>query len=78
MSGPRKRHRRGGRRQVEPLPAAEVDDGLCRWIDYCGGRMFVVGHTEGGAPYGTVEWPARAFIDSDGALRECDEDAEPF
>ena len=40
--------------------------------------MFVVGYTEGGAPYGHVEWPSRAFIDGDGAPRERDEDAEPF
>ena len=40
--------------------------------------MFVVGYTEGGAPYGHVEWPSRVFIDGDGTPRERDEDAEPF
>ena len=82
MSGRRRRHRHrhrpGYRRRVDPSSAAEVDEGLCRWIDYCGGRMFVVGYTEGGAPYGHVEWPSRVFIDGDGAPRERDEDAEPF
>lgn len=53
------RRRPGGkrRRHEEVLPSAVcTEDGLNTWIDYCGGRMFVVGYTEGGAPYGHLEW----------------------
>ncbi len=39
------------------LPSAVcTEDGLNTWIDYFGCRMFVVGYTEGGAPYGHLEW----------------------
>ena len=78
MIGRRKRHRHGSNRRVEPPLDGELEDGLCRWIDYCGGRMFVVGHTDGGAPYGPVEWRAGSFVGGDGAPRGCDEGAEPF
>ena len=37
-------------------PAVCTEDGLNTWIDYFGGRMLVVGHTEAGAPYGHLEW----------------------
>ena len=71
----RRRHRSGGSRRPESPSTVEADDDLYRWIEYCGGRMFVVGSTEGGAPYGHVEWPAIGFID--GAPRASYED-EPF
>ncbi|MGH9226144.1 MAG: hypothetical protein ACR2KK_08820 [Acidimicrobiales bacterium] len=51
------------------------------WIDYCGGRMFVVGYTEGGAPYGHVEWADTGADGSTDGYREViasEESLEPF
>jgi hypothetical protein len=44
------RRNRGDRRKALPQDV-EAD----YWVDYCGARMFVVGYTPGGAPYGWVE-----------------------
>jgi hypothetical protein len=64
------------------VPAAVcIEDGLNNWIDYCGGRMFVVGHTEGGAPYGHVEWTGISTEDSadgGGGSFASEESLEPF
>lgn len=73
MSAPRRQRRRDlgrGRERrrystVAPSPAIEngylPEDG---WIEYCDGSMFVVGYTEGGAPYGYVDWTGtRSFPD---------------
>ena len=51
------------------------------WTEYCGGRMFVVGFTDGGAPYGPVEWPTTSTPDVtelDDAWMADGENAEPF
>ena len=41
--------------------------------------MFVVGCTEGGAPYGYVDWSgADSFIDQDSTLIGGEEEALPF
>ena len=48
------------------LPSAVcTEDGLNTWIDYFGVRMFVVGYTEGGAPYGHLEWTGTGAERSD-------------
>ena len=78
MSERRKGRRRGGPRNVRWLPSGDVDDEFGLWTDYCGGRMFIVGRTEGGAPYGSVEWPAGSYVDHDGVRRDWGEGAEPF
>jgi hypothetical protein len=49
----RRRHRRRG--PARPTKGV-VDDGTNQWIEYCGSAMWVVGFTEGGAPYGLLEW----------------------
>ncbi len=77
MSGRNRRRRDGGRRG-SPNPAHSADDGPDSWIDYCGGRMFVVGYTEGGAPYGHVEWTTAALVDHDDASIPGEEGPEPF
>jgi hypothetical protein len=43
----------------------EADDGLCEWVDYGDARMFVVGYTPGGAPYGWVEGTDGSCLDED-------------
>lgn len=63
-----RRRRPGGkrRRHEEVLPPAVcTEDGLNTWIDYFGGRMFVVGYTEAGAPYGHLEWTGLGAVRSD-------------
>jgi hypothetical protein len=41
--------------------------------------MFVVGYTEGGAPYGHVEWPTDfLLIDRDGGPLPHVQDLDPF
>jgi hypothetical protein len=56
---PRRRNRRRGtprraRRSAGNFDAAQVDDGP-EWIWVGDRRMFVVGHTPGGAPFGWFE-----------------------
>lgn len=60
------------------LPAVNADDGLDRWIDYCVGRMFVVGYTDGGAPYGHVEWPTYFLLTDRDAGLPHEQDLDPF
>jgi hypothetical protein len=77
----RRRGGKGGRHEHILLSAICTEDGLNTWIDYCGGRMFVVGHTEGGAPYGHVEWTAIGAEDSSvrgGGPIASDQTLEPF
>jgi hypothetical protein len=77
----RRRGGKGGRHEHILLSAICTEDGLNTWIDYCGGRMFVVGHTEGGAPYGHVEWTAIGAEDSSFRGRgpiASDQTLEPF
>lgn len=67
----RKRRPGGKRRRHEKVlpPAVCTEDGLNTWIDYFGGRMFVVGYTAGGAPYGHLEWTGIGAERSDGGDR---------
>jgi hypothetical protein len=58
-----KRHQ-GARRRARPH-GIEADDGLCEWVDYGDARMFVVGYTPGGAPYGWVEGTGGSWLDED-------------
>jgi hypothetical protein len=48
---------------VRPL-GIEADDGLCEWVDYGDARMFVVGYTAGGVPYGWVEGTDGSWLNS--------------
>ncbi len=51
-----RRQRRGsGRRTGQPVPGTAADQAYPIWVDVSGRRMFVVGHTPGGAPYGIFE-----------------------
>jgi hypothetical protein len=72
---------KGGRHKRILRPAVCTEDGLNTWIDYCGGRIFVVGYTEGGAPYGHVEWtgidPEDSADDGEGSIAS-QESLEPF
>jgi hypothetical protein len=43
----------------------EADDGLCDWVAYGDTRMFVVGYTSGGAPYGWIEGVDGSWLDED-------------
>jgi hypothetical protein len=58
-----KRHQ-GDRRRARPH-GIEAEDGLCEWVDYGDARMFVVGYTPGGAPYGWVEGVDGSWLDDD-------------
>ncbi len=48
------------------------------WVGYPGGPMFVVRYTEGGAPYGYVEWTGQGSVGSDGGPIPCEHGVEPF
>ena len=48
----KRRSRRPGRRPARETAADQADP---IWVDVCGRRMFVVGWTSGGAPYGVFE-----------------------
>ncbi len=50
---PRRGRARAGRTSLPPI---EADDGPGASIDQGDQRMFVVGFTAGGAPYGLVDW----------------------
>jgi hypothetical protein len=43
----------------------EAGVGLCEWVDYGDARMFVVGYTPGGAPYGWIEGTDGSWLDED-------------
>jgi hypothetical protein len=58
-----KRHQ-GERRRARPR-GIEADDGFCEWVDYGDARMFVVGYTPGGAPYGWIEGTDESWLDED-------------
>jgi hypothetical protein len=50
-----RRKRRSNRLPRRPAPRAAADQADPVWVDACGRRMFVVGWTPGGAPYGIFE-----------------------
>jgi hypothetical protein len=51
----RKQSRRSSRRTRRPTPETAADQACPIWVDVSGRRMFVVGYTSGGAPYGIFE-----------------------
>jgi hypothetical protein len=58
-----KRHRRDSRAVSPREPNAH--DGLSDWVTYGDTRIFVVGYTSGGAPYGWIEGVDGASLDED-------------
>jgi hypothetical protein len=67
----RQRRGRGGRRRHEPVRETAADQSEPIWVDSYGRRMFVVGYTPGGAPYGVFEDEMDADPD-DLATGNCD------
>jgi hypothetical protein len=61
-----KRYRRNSRSVGQREPDAH--DGLSDWVTYGDTRIFVVGHTSGGTPFGWIEGV-------DGASRDADNDS---
>jgi len=51
----RQQRRRASRRKRQPVRETAADQAYPIWIDVSGRRMFVVGYTSGGAPYGIFE-----------------------
>jgi hypothetical protein len=51
----RRRRRRASRRTRRPAPETAADRANPIWVEASGRRMFVVGYTSGGAPYGIFE-----------------------
>jgi hypothetical protein len=68
----RQRKRRSNRPARPPVRETAADQSEPMWVDVGGRRMFVVGWTSGGAPYGVFEDEMDAEmkdVDADG----CDE-----
>ena len=59
----RKHKRRSSHRTSRPVPQTAADQSDPIWVDVCGRRMFVVGYTPGGAPYGIFEDEMEAGTD---------------
>jgi hypothetical protein len=75
-----RRHRNRKHRRPPVEPVLPDDSGLDTWFYYGNQRMWVVGFTEGGAPYGAVEdlddpW---IFDSDDLESPQAFTDAEPF
>ena len=51
----RQQRRRASRRKRRPVRETAADQAYPIWVDVSGRRMFVVGYTPGGAPYGIFE-----------------------
>ncbi len=51
----RRQRRRSSRRTRRPVPGIAAHEACPVWDDVSGRRMFVVGYTPGGAPYGIFE-----------------------
>jgi hypothetical protein len=51
----RQQRRRASRRTRRPAPETAADRACPIWVEASGRRMFVVGYTSGGAPYGIFE-----------------------
>ena len=68
----RRRKRRSSRLPCRPAPRAAADQTDPIWADVCGRRMFVVGWTPGGAPYGIFEDEMDAGM-NDRNSGECDQ-----
>jgi len=65
----KQRSSRPARRPIRETAAGQADP---IWVDVCGRRMFVVGWTSGGAPYGVFEDEMDAGMDGLDA-GECDQ-----
>ena len=59
----RKHKRRSSHRTSRPVPGTAVGQSYPIWVDVCVRRMFVVGDTPGGAPYGIFEDQMEAATD---------------
>jgi len=59
----RKHKRRSSHRTSRPVPQTAAGQSHPIWVDVCGRRMFVVGYTPGGAPYGIFEDEMQADTD---------------
>ena len=51
----RQQRRRASRRKRRSAGVLAADQAFAIWVDVSGRRMFVVGYTPGGAPYGIFE-----------------------
>jgi hypothetical protein len=51
----RQQRRRASRPKRRPVRETAADEAYPIWVDVSGRRMFVVGYTPGGAPYGIFE-----------------------
>ena len=69
---PRRRASRRKRQPVRETAAPAADPAYPIWVDVSGRRMFVVGYTSGGAPYGIFEDEMDADPD-DLDTRNCDQ-----
>jgi hypothetical protein len=68
----RQQRRRSSRRTRQPVSGTAAGEAYPVWVDASGRRMFVVGYTPGGAPYGVFEDEMDA--DQDGlATDNCDQ-----
>jgi hypothetical protein len=67
VNRPRKRRSTGRKRG--PVSETAADEAYPDWLDVCGRRMFIVGYTLAGAPYGIFE----DEMDDDTDMGECDQ-----
>jgi len=51
----RRQRRRSSRGTRRPAPETAADQAYPIWADVSGRRMFIIGYTSGGAPYGIFE-----------------------
>ena len=70
----RKHKRRSSHRTSRPVPGTAAGQSYPIWVDVCGRRMFVVGYTPGGAPYGIFEDQMEAATDD----LDTAEDDDPY
>ena len=70
----RKHKRRFSHRTSRPVPGTAAGQSYPIWADAGGRRMFVVGYTPGGAPYGIFEDQMEAGTDD----LDTAEDDDPY
>jgi hypothetical protein len=70
----RKHKRRSSHRTNRPVPETAAGHSYPIWVDVGGRRMFVVGYTPGGAPYGIFEDQMEAATDG----LDTAEDDDPY
>jgi len=64
----RQRQRRSGRPARQPAREPAADQTDLTYVDVGGRRMFVVGYTSGGAPYGVYEDEMDASMEAEAGL----------